>query len=261
MKILNIKWSAISLLIIVCVFSVWYFFPEAKKQPQCTDRAEYIHVKLGEHVFAVPWKESWLYLKYGDKTIDTYKACYQVGDPPIEVTYFSFSPHHKAEEDYGWFYRKYASDEILKKTREGFALGVSAFLVDHNLHYAEHDLFFRSVEPRLKESNKKMELLPIEGYFYVFQSPPAVYYIATEKKFITPSGNPVSFACGSFMGHTDCASGIVWKDNIILGFDNLSKTYVPPSRLKEFYYDFLNYMESLEVKNQETNNQITGTQP
>lgn len=232
---------------VITVFS-FYFLQFKNNSPtigKCNNRAEYIHVKLGEHVFEVPWTSN---LWNGEKLIDTYHACYQSGNIPIKVTTFSISPRAKDNRS-GTLVRKYAPSDMQDKTREGFSLIVSAFLADNNRPYKEEDLFKQAIESELKKANKKLHSLTKDNNFYILNTQRFQrYYIAEEKDFLTPSSNPVTFMCQtSTDAGMNCGTKIFWKDNIIFSFGYVSNTYVPPSRLKEFYYDFLNYMESLEV--------------
>ena len=264
MKFLSVIWSIVSLSVIGCFLVIWNFSSTVAKKPPCENRAEYIHVKLGEHVFEAPWKESWLYLKNGDNEINSYEACYKDGESPIDVTQFTFSPNVN-DNKYGILNKKYTNYEFQEKTRHGFTLGIKAYLYDQLKNYKELDSFTRFVEPTLKKINKELLSLPKEGEFYVLLLPyEERYYIASEKDFVTTNGTPVSFICspaGGVGGSIRCDTIVIWKNNIVFVLSDISIGHIMPSKLKEFYYDFLNYMESLEVKNQETNNKDTGTQP
>jgi hypothetical protein len=191
-------------------------------------------VKMGTHLFAVPWKSSALYLNNNNTLLRT--PCYHDGDPPVEVTYAGFSAS-------GEFSPKYENPEIFQKLRESFSLRVG-IMYRHD-HTPVADLF-EIIIPELQEAGLNLSSLPKEGAFYVWKSLNDSYYIAAKKDWVTPSGHPVTIHGYALAG--GYTARVYWKDNIAFDFHVRTRTYLSVAQFEELYRDFLNYMESLEVK-------------
>jgi hypothetical protein len=196
-------------------------------------------VKMGTHIFAVPWKSASLYLKKSRDEIRT--PCYHDGDPPVEITYASFLPINV-------FGPKYQNPEVWKNTHRSLGIQVSISYSDDNK--AMGDLFDTAFS-EMQEAGVTLTSLPKEGDFYVWRSSHNTsYYIAAKKDWVTPSGHPVTFRN---LGGDDYAVRVYWNDDIAFGFRGLEMmSHVSVSRFEEFYSDFLNYMESLEVQSDST---------
>lgn len=210
-------------------------------------RAELVHVQLGEHVFALPWKLSSLGINKHRELLDT--GCFQADDPPLEATLFAMAARELR--------KAYKNHDLEENKRINFILRVGALHESHQEGVKTQDTYERVIQPWLKASGRKLSSLPKKGDFYVWDSAlfdqsfgHNVFYIPTNKNFVTPRGNPVVFNCDTQwrIGGGSCSSVVYWKDGIQFSFEFLSEMHVPKSKWHAFYRDFLSYMESLEIK-------------
>lgn len=207
------------------------------KSTLCKNSAEFIHVKLGEHVFAIPYRDT-RYINIGEKLLVKTDVCYQLGDTPVEATGFNINSQA--------LYEKYNKPEI---QFPALVLWFNASL--YKSSNEQQDLFVKEIKPLLKRTNIELQSLPQEQGFYVIKNPDYLnhkYYIAIDKKFTTASGNPVVFNCQTIGNERKCWTTTAWRDGVNFSFNHLSDLHIEQTEWKEFYYDFLDYMESLEVK-------------
>jgi hypothetical protein len=192
-------------------------------------------VKVGTHLFAVPWKKASLSLEKDGESIR--HPCYHDGDPPVEVPYVGFIPVNV-------FSPKYLNRDVYTQTHMALVIQVSIIYSDNNTTIGD---LFETMNSEMQKAGVDLSSLPREGDFYVWNSLHwSSYYIAAKKDWVTPSGHPVTF---KYLGGDQYAVRVYWKDNIAFGFRALEMTrHVPVTQLEEFYRDFLNYMESLEVQ-------------
>jgi len=219
--------------------------PELKLYPE-TCGMKYtnpLRIKVADREFNLR-VGAFTYIKNGEDQISSLQ-CQRPDDPPVEATYVGFLSY-ELDKKFG--------KPITADQREGFAL--SLVLGAATKGYLPKDSF-ESVKRRLQIEKKNLTDLPKEGEFYVWitgtrKHIDPIYYIPTDKSFLTPSGNPVVFVCSkqeprhSVDGQW-CATTIAWKENIAFSFKDLSNIHVPLLQWKEFYYDFLKYMEAIET--------------
>jgi len=231
-------------------FALTLSYPRAEP---CDHPAEYVQVEMQGHVFELPWKEAFLHLEDEHNTSIRW-ACFKKGDAPISVGLFSFSPGADSRHN---FYDKWNNEDIFKKTRRGFALGVLAYTVNfYGLNHewnspALQDTYSRDVLPALKELDKSLSDFPRRHGFYVIDAKGKTnrYYIAVDKSPSLKTLHPITIICsrGGDFKYQTCESRIVWKDQIKISFNYLQPLYVPEARFKEFLEDFILYMQSLEI--------------
>lgn len=209
-----------------------------------------LRVKLGNHVFDLLYDP--LLIIQNNPTSDgliSTNQCQKSNDSPIEATFIKFSPKKITEQ-----FRR-------PTTREKWDQFVPLIALYHNPDSRPSlQAPYEIVKKRLDDRKITLSDLPKERNFYILEgikkSDPT-FYIAADKAFVTPSGDPVTLFCGSAFGKdspvVDCATRLSWKKGITLYIGNISNTHVHFDDWKNFYSSVLKYVEAMEIKPSITN--------
>lgn len=193
-----------------------------------------ITVKMGEHIFNVPRQA---YFENNAQVVKP-KPCEQDSLRPLEVTSFFLSLHEMQGVD-------------TEGEREGYGfaaqLGVSLFSENNR----PSDSFIKVLSEQKIKENDILNMDLVQGFYQFEYIPQNFLLIPSDDKFLTPRGNPVLFVCNPYGSNQNsplhCGTGFVWKDNLYVGFNDLSLAWVPKENLRNFYEKVLTYVSSLEV--------------
>lgn len=225
-----------------CVFLVYCYlmFPKdaSLSEQLCWDHAPQVIVRVAPHTYAFAWEDKPFIQNQQGEMIN---ACYKPGDPPLEGSQVMV----RAEA----LHQQYDNDALFEKTRRGFTLRV--FIRKMAAPVRAQDDYTRYIIPRVGTNYQKM--LPQKDGYYLLEEKKErhvadIFYIATENKFVTPSGNPIVFRCHLGKAGGECGGTIALDEDTELSFDLLSGLYVPRTKLKSFYYDLLRYIDKTEIE-------------
>lgn len=238
-----------TLLIMLCI---GVYAQAGEDTPSISKKSEtiecYINVKLGKHVFRIENRHN-TWVEKDDKPIawdeNERRICHQIDSLPVEADNFKFFPTYFREK-----YDKHLGGGY------GFVMSVGAsYWPEGQEDFAERVLY-----SHLESEGLTIEDLPKEnGYYTTFHL--GWWYIFPNNTVLSPSGNPIAITCSANRNKDPdipsvwgiCGTGISWKDNIGFGFNNVNELHIPRGQWKELYYDFLNYMESLEIPQKNKN--------
>lgn len=189
----------------------------------------FLNVKLGERVFRIPSYHS----TYSTNSHDAQSArgkCHARDASPINITKLSIAPLYLP----GYTYEDIKQTQ--EETKEGYAVQI---LVD----FYPKDYFawleFEGAEKKLKEEGKRLQDLPVQGDYYVYNT---ITFIAKNKKFITSKGKPVVFECGQ-----SCTVSVPLNNNMRLSIHHISTTFIPQEKWYDFYRTVMKYISEMNI--------------
>lgn len=216
---------------------------KSKDMPLTKAECDYIspvkRLKIGNHIFRIPREIN--KSMENENGFVSYKkiACINPEDPPFELTELHISPSLSG----------YPKDEF----REGWGFSTRVILQTLPEPHEPIDTYEFAIKKDWLNPTIDLTKLPVEeGYYVLKYKPKRFLYIPVDKEFKTPSGNPVIFGCSYYAANErnpiHCGTGVVWKDDMLLGINRISEAWVPKKDLRIFYNRILDYVENLEEK-------------